>query len=84
MNSDPTQANNTADTGTDGLKFHLPEGQMPGEGLGNGDTGMRDFNPADADAHDSPAADRAAWNEATGDGPKSEAVSTTDQDNSTV
>ena len=45
---------------------------------------MRDFNPAEPGTKDSPGADKAAWNEATGDGEKSEQVSTRDQDNSTV
>ena len=84
MNPDPTKATNTQDTGTDGLKFDLPPGQTPGEGLGNGDTGMRDFNPAAPDANDDPQADRAAWNAATGDGEPSEETSISDQDNTTV
>ena len=79
-----TDQNNADDNGTDNLKFHIPEDQKPGEGLGNGDTGMRDFNPAEPGTKDSPGADKAAWNEATGDGEKSEQVSTRDQDNSTV
>ncbi len=84
MNPNQNTSPTGDDTGTDGLKFHLPPGQTPGEGLGNGDTGMRDFNPDEPGAKDSPAADQAAWNEATGDGQKSERVSVEDQDNSTV
>ena len=80
MNPDPTKATNTEDTGTDGLKFDLPPGQTPGEGLGTGQTGMTDFN---AD-NPSDQATEADWNEATGDGQKSEKVSVEDQDNSTV
>ncbi len=80
MNPDPTKATNTEDTGTDGLKFHLPEGQTPGEGLGTGQTGMKDFNADDP----SKQADEADWNEATGDGKKSGQVSVRDQDNTTV
>lgn len=80
MNPDPTQATNTEDTGTDGLKFHLPPGQTPGEGLGNGQTGMKDFNADNPDKQ----ADEADWDAATGDGKKSEQVSIRDQDNSTV
>ena len=82
MNPDPTQENSTADTGTDGLKFDLPPGQTPGAGLGTGQTGMRDFNPDDPNTDTQ--AERAAWNKATGDGQKSEQVSTRDQDNSTA
>ena len=84
MNNDPTKATNTEDTGTDGLKFHLPPGQTPGEGLGNGDTGMRDFNPDAPGSHDNPATDKAAWNAATSSGKASEETSISDQDNSTV
>ena len=84
MNNDPTKATNTQDTGTDGLKFDLPEGQTPGEGLGNGDKGLRDFNSANPAANQSVAEEKAAWNRATDDGEKSEAVSTRDQDNTTV
>ena len=80
MNPDLTKATNTQDTGTDGLKFDLPKGQTPGEGLGNGDKGLRDFN-ADEPSKEADASD---WNAATGDGEKSEQVSTRDQDNSTV
>ena len=80
MNNDPTKATNTEDTGTDGMKFHLPPGQTPGEGLGTGQTGMKDFNADDP----SKQADKSDWNEAVGDGEKSEEVSTRDQDNTTV
>ncbi len=80
MNPDPTKATNTQDTGTDGLKFDLPPGQTPGEGLGTGQTGMKNFN-ADEPKKE---ADESDWNAATGDGQKSEEVSTRDQDNSTV
>ena len=82
MNPDPTQATNTQDTGTDGLKFHLPPGQTPDQGLGTGQTGMKDFNPDDP--HSDTEAEQDAWNEAIGDGEKSEEVSVRDQDNSTV
>ena len=80
MNNDPTKATNTEDTGTDGTKFHLPPGQTPGEGLGTGQTGMTDFNADEP----SKQADKADWNEATGDGEKSEDVSVRDQDNTTI
>ena len=80
MNPDPTKATNTQDTGTDGLKFDLPPGQTPGEGLGTGQTGMKDFNADNPNKE----ANEADWNAATGDGQKSEEVSKRDQDNSTV
>ena len=80
MNPDPTKATNTEDTRTDGTKFHLPPGQTPGEGLGTGQTGMKNFN-ADEPNEEATESD---WNAATGDGQKSEEVSTRDQDNSTV
>lgn len=84
MNPDPTKAINTQDTGTDGLKFHLPPGQTPGKGLGNGDTGLRDFNPADLDSTETTANEKAAWNAATGGGKASEETSIADQDTATV
>jgi len=80
MNPDPTKATNTQDTGTDGLKFDLPEGQTPGEGLGNGQTGLKGFN-ADETKNQ---ADESDWNAATGDGKQSEKTSVSDQDNTTV
>lgn len=84
MNPDPTKAMNTEDTDTDGLKFDLPPGQTPDQGLGNGDTGLRDFNPADPDSTETTADEKAAWNAATGDGEANEETSIADQDNSTV
>ena len=80
MNNDPTKATNTQDEGTDGMKFHLPPGQTPGEGLGTGQTGMKDFNADDL----AKQADKADWNEATGEGEKSEEASVRDEDNTTV
>ena len=80
MNPDPTQATNTQDTGTDGLKFDLPPGQTPGEGLGTGQTGMKNFN-ADEPAEE---ANEANWNAATGNGQQSEETSIADQDDATV
>ena len=84
MNNDPTKATNTEDTGTDGLKFDLPPGQTPGEGLGNGDKGLRDFNPANPDSDESVADEKAAWSAATGNGKSSEENSISGQDNATV
>ena len=80
MNNDPTKATNTQDTGTDGLKFDLPPGQTPGEGLGNGDMGMRAFNADNPNKE----ADEADWDAATSSGKASEETSISDQDNATV
>ena len=80
MNPDPTKATNTQDTGTDGLKFDLPPGQTPGEGLGTRDMGMKNFNSDEPSGE----ANEADWNAATGDGQKSEETSISGQDNATV
>ena len=84
MKPDPTKATNAQDTGTDGLKFDLPPGQTPGEGLGTGDKGLRDFNSANPNDDESVQDEKAAWNEATGDGEASGETSISDQDNSTI